>query len=116
VSDSALPTFNLSFDLNSLEVPETDLMIQFDDMELYLELNTVFSGGATYEINLYTSLSLIGIKLGPISQLGVVAAVDIILSVQSVDVDISSGFYIKMEDGVVLNIALLGNKISKMTL
>jgi hypothetical protein len=98
-------------------MPDTNLRIQFDDMEMYLELNTVLEVGATYEINLYSLVSPISIKVGQMLQFGVMAVVDLILLVQTPGkVDISSGFHIKVEDGVVFDIAMFGDKASNMIL
>lgn len=116
-SDFALPTFPFAFDLNVPEMPETHLKIQFDNLELYLELNTVISYGVTYEINLFSSTSPYGVRVGTVLQLGIVAAVDLILTIESTDsIDISTGFHIKLEDGIVFDLALFGDKVSDMAL
>ena len=116
-SDFALPTFPFAFDLDVPEIPESNLMIKFDDMELLIELETILAIGATYEINLYSSLSPVGIRIGPMLQLGLIAAVDLILSVQTIeDVRISTGFHIRFDDGVLFSIALFGDKVSNMKL
>jgi hypothetical protein len=50
-------------------------------------------------------------------QFGVVAVVDLILSIQTLgEVEISSGFHIKIEDGVVFDVAMFGDKVSNMIL
>lgn len=75
-SDLALPTFPFAFDLTVPEILENHLKIQFDDLELYLELNTVISYGVACEINLFSSTSPHGVRVGNVLQLGIVAAVD----------------------------------------
>ena len=97
------------------EIPECHIRFQFDDMELYLELHTFLNFGATYEINLYATQSPIGIKIGPMLQLGVVLSVDLILVVDGA-IDISSGFHIKFDDGIAMDITLFGDQISNMIL
>ncbi|KAH4182446.1 hypothetical protein HBH42_221880 [Parastagonospora nodorum] len=114
-SDFALPTFPFAFDLTVPEIPETHIKIQFDELELYLELNTVISYGVTYEINLFSSTSPYGVRVGDILQLGIIAAVDLIMSIESTDkVDISTGFHIKLEDGIMFDLALFSDKVSGM--
>jgi hypothetical protein len=116
-SDFALPTFPFAFDLTIPELPETHIKIQFDELELYLELSTVISYGVTYEINLFSSTSPYGVRFGYVLHLGIVAAVDLILSIESTDkVDISTGFHIKLEDGIMFDLALFSDKMSDMVL
>jgi hypothetical protein len=95
-------------------VPDTDLQIKFDDLELYMELNTVISAGATYAIKLFATQSPLGIMVGDLV-LGAVISVDLILAVEG-EIDISSGFHIKLDDGVELNLALFGDKVSNMNM
>ena len=113
--DFDFPTFPFSFDLDIHEIPEANLRFQFDDMELYLEVETTLSAGAAYEINLFASQSAVGIKVGPMLQLGVVLQVDLLLEVEG-DINISNGFHVKLDDGVAMDIALFGNAVSNMIL
>jgi hypothetical protein len=113
--DFDFPTFPFDFSLDVPEVPECNLRFQFDDMELYMEINTVLTAGATYEINLFASQSVVGMRIGPMLQLGVVLQVDLILQAEGA-IDISSGFHIKLDDGVVMDIKLFGDKVSNMIL
>jgi len=46
-----------------LEVPQVSLQIRFDEMELYMALETKLSTGATYTFNLYTSQSNVGVRV-----------------------------------------------------
>lgn len=112
-SDFDLPTFPYNFDLDVPAIPETNLRFQFDSMELYMEMETTFNAEATYEINLFTSQSAVGIQVGKL-QLGIVLTVDLILSVDG-EIVIDSGFHVQLDDGVELNIALFGDKVSDMT-
>ncbi|CAO2647520.1 Nn.00g084420.m01.CDS01 [Neocucurbitaria sp. VM-36] len=112
-SDLEFLPFPFSFNMDVPEIPECHIRFQFDDMELYLELHTFLDFGATYEINLYATQSPIGIKIGPMLQLGVVLSVDLILVVDGA-IDISSGFHIKFDDGIAMDITLFGDKISNM--
>ncbi|KAF2849558.1 hypothetical protein T440DRAFT_399056 [Plenodomus tracheiphilus IPT5] len=112
-SDFDLPTFPYRFDLEVPPMPECHLRFQFDDMELYMAVDTVLSAGATYEINLFASQSVAGIKVGPMLQLGFVLQVDLILAIEG-EVDISSGIHIMFDDGVALELDLFSDKVSNM--
>ena len=109
-SDFDLPTFDHDFNLSIPEIPESTIRFQFDDMELYMEIDTIINAGATYEINLFSSKSPYGFKIKDL-QLGFVLTLDLILSVDG-EIDISSGFHLKLDDGVAMTIALFGNNVS----
>ncbi|KAF1829848.1 hypothetical protein BDW02DRAFT_508940 [Decorospora gaudefroyi] len=113
IQDVDFPTFPFAFDLDIPEIPECNLRFQFDDMELYLEIDTSLSAGATYEINLFASQTAVGMKIGPLLQLGAVLQVDLILEVEGA-IDISSGFHIKLDDGVAMDLTLFGKNVSNM--
>jgi hypothetical protein len=65
--------------------------------------------------NLYKSETPLGISTGQDLEVGSVFTVDVILSVEA-EITISSGFHIKLNDGVAINIPLLGQSISRVTL
>jgi len=113
LADFAFPTFNYSFDLDVPAIPESTLEFSFDQMELYLELETVFTAGSAYEYTLFTAQSPAGIGLGPNLMLGVVFSVDLILSVEGT-LDMSSGIHIKLEDGIKISIPLFSEQISNI--
>jgi hypothetical protein len=110
LADFDLPTFERDFNLSIPAIPESSIRFQFDGMELYMEMETVISAGATYEINLFSSKSPYGFKIKEL-QLGFVLTIDLILSVDG-EVDISSGFHIKLDDGVSMAIPLFGDSVS----
>ncbi|KAF1972785.1 hypothetical protein BU23DRAFT_599525 [Bimuria novae-zelandiae CBS 107.79] len=111
--DFAFPTLNYTFDMDIKPINDVMLNFQFDNMELYLELNTILGAGATYELNLYTSNTPIGIGVGKDLRLGVVFQVDLLLSVEG-ELDISSGVHIKLDDGVAIDIALFSDAVSNI--
>lgn len=114
-SDFALPPIDVDFHIDMPEIPKTRLSFQFDDMELYVLLDTVLSGGLTYNLNLYTSNTPIGVSISDEVQAGVIFTIDLILSTEA-EVDISSGFHIKLDDGVTFDIALFGQNVTATTL
>lgn len=111
--DFAFPPLNYTFDMDIPPIDDVKLNFMFDDMELYLELNTILNAGATYELNLFTSNTPIGISVGKNLTLGVVFKVDLLLSVQGT-IDISSGLHIKLDDGVGIDIALFSDAVSNI--
>jgi hypothetical protein len=115
INDFAFPPLNLTFDMDVPNIPQCDLRFQFDGMELYMEIDTILSVGATYTLNLYTSESLIGVSVGEDLLIGVVFSVDLILSVED-EIDISSGFHIQLNDGLAIDIAMFDQNVSSITL
>ena len=113
LADFAFPTFNYSFDLDVPAIPESTLAFTFDQMEIYLEMETVFSAGSQYEYTLFTAQSPAGIGLGPNLMLGVVFSVDLIFAVEGT-LDMSSGIHIKLDDGIKINIPLFSEQISNI--
>jgi hypothetical protein len=115
VEDFAFPTFPFNFSMEVPTIPECNLRFTFDKMELYMEIDTILSVGATYELRLFASQTPIGISITPDLELGVVVAIDLILSVTG-EIDISSGFHILLNDGAAINIALFGDDVSDIIL
>ncbi|KAF8858413.1 hypothetical protein BDZ45DRAFT_674010 [Acephala macrosclerotiorum] len=114
LDDYDFPTINATFDVDIPDIPECQLLVQFDGMELYVEIDTTLSGGATYDLSLYKSETEFGVSVGQ-EELGIVVNVDLILSAEA-EIDISSGFHIKLDDGVAINLALFSKNISSITM
>ncbi|KAH7135450.1 hypothetical protein B0J11DRAFT_564785 [Dendryphion nanum] len=113
VDDFEFPTFPFNFALEIPSVPDVNLKFRFDGTELYIKTNTVLSVGATYELNLYSSTTPVGIAITKDLKLGVIFAIDLILSAKG-QINISSGFHIKLKDGLELKIAIFSDKISDL--
>ncbi|KAK6212133.1 hypothetical protein QIS74_10087 [Colletotrichum tabaci] len=111
--DFDFPPLNVTFDVDVPEFPSARLGFGFDGLELYMQLDTTLSAGLTYTLNLYTSTTPLGSKIGNDLLLGVVFAVDLILSVES-EIQMSSGFHIRMDDGVGFDIALFSKNVSSV--
>ncbi|KAK4077273.1 hypothetical protein Purlil1_12397 [Purpureocillium lilacinum] len=98
-------------DLNvDLEFPGYQLQVAFVNTELYVELSTILSSGLSYSLTLYSSTQL-GAQVGKKLFLGVVFSVDLLLSVES-EIEISSGFHMKLDDEVLMTIALFSKEAS----
>ena len=116
IDDFDLPPIKIDFDIEVPDIPECDLQFQFDGMELYMQVDTTLSSGATYTINLYESQTPIGFAFGGNDLLiGVVFSVDLILSVTA-EIDISSGFHLQLNDGVTINLPMFGQSVSSIAL
>ena len=116
LDDLDFPALNdTSFDLAIPDIPECQLLFEFDDLELYMEIDTTLSAGATYTFNLYKSETPLGISAGQNLEIGIVFTVDVILSVEA-EIDISSGFHIQLNNGVAISIPMFGQNISSVTL
>ncbi|KAI0836991.1 hypothetical protein F5Y06DRAFT_305047 [Hypoxylon sp. FL0890] len=114
LDDFDFPPINATFNVDFPDIPECRLQFSFDGLELYMHLDTVLSGGATYNLNLYSSNTPIGISASKDLFLGVIFSVDLILSAEA-QIDISSGIHMKLEDGVGLDMALFGRNVSSIT-
>ncbi|KAI2635901.1 hypothetical protein GGS26DRAFT_589568 [Hypomontagnella submonticulosa] len=114
LSDFDIPPVNISFNADIPDIPECHLQFKFDGLELYMLVDTILSAGATYNLNLYSSKTPIGISASKDLSIGVIFSIDLILSAQA-QIDISSGIHIKLEDGVGLDMALFGQNVSSIT-
>ncbi|KAF2732119.1 hypothetical protein EJ04DRAFT_514147 [Polyplosphaeria fusca] len=110
-SDLEFPTFPYDFSLDIPAIPKALLRFQFDGLELYMLLDTTLSIGATYTINLYSSNTPAGISVGENLEVGLIFSIDLIFSVEA-EITISSGFHIKLEDGVVIEIPMFSDDVS----
>ncbi|KFY32389.1 hypothetical protein V493_00239 [Pseudogymnoascus sp. VKM F-4281 (FW-2241)] len=108
------PPFDVDFDVDLPKLPECNLKFQFDGLELYMEINTILSGSATYTLNLYTSKTALGFELGEDLLVGVVVSIDLIISVDA-EIDISSGFHIRLNDGIAIDMQMFDHDVSSIT-
>lgn len=113
-SDFDLQPLDLNFNVQYPDIPECHLQFQFDGLELYLMINTALSGGADYQLPLYSSNTLSGLSLDKDTFVGVIFSVDLILSLNA-DIDFTSGVHIKIEDGAEIDLSLFGNSVSSIT-
>lgn len=106
-----LPAPQIDFNIN-VTVPETNLQIDFQDLDVYAELGVVLSSSLTYKLNLYSSKSL-GVQVGSVL-VGVVVNFDLILSTET-EVDLSTGFHMKL-DRALIDIPLFAEEASHIDL
>ncbi|CAJ2512644.1 Uu.00g007630.m01.CDS01 [Anthostomella pinea] len=111
--DSPPPTIDLDFDLAIEGIPQISLEFRFDDLELYMQLDTSLSIGSTYTLSLFKSETPLGYAISDELLLGVVLDIDIILDAEA-EIDISSGFHLKFDDGLSIDIELFNTKVSHL--
>ncbi|KAI5863650.1 hypothetical protein GGS23DRAFT_508764 [Durotheca rogersii] len=114
LDDFDFPPLDIDFNVDIPDIPECRLKFQFDNLELYMLVDTVLTAGATYNLNLFSSNTPIGVAANSDLFIGVIFSVDLILSVDT-EIDISSGIHILLEDGVGLDMALFGKNVSSIT-
>ncbi|KAF9768426.1 hypothetical protein IL306_014281 [Fusarium sp. DS 682] len=115
LDDFDLPPMDFDLNMDLPDIPEFGLQFQFDGLEVYMQLETVLSAGATYTLNLYTSTTPAGFAVHDNLEVGVILAIDLILSVEG-EINISSGFHLKLDDGVKLELGIFARKISSITI
>ncbi|KAF5545318.1 hypothetical protein FPHYL_10772 [Fusarium phyllophilum] len=115
LDDFDLPPLDYNLNVDIPEIPEFRLQFQFDGLEVYMLIDTVLSAGATYTLNLYTSTTPAGFAVRDNLELGVIFAIDLILSVEG-EINISSGFHLRLDDGVLFDIAIFSKEISNLTI
>ncbi|KAK8022818.1 hypothetical protein PG993_013585 [Apiospora rasikravindrae] len=102
---------DVEFNIVIPDMPECRLKFSFDDLELYMMMDTQLSAGATYNLNLYSSNTPIGFSLSKDLELGVVFSVDLILTADA-HVDIRSGFHIKIDDGAFFSLSMFADNLT----
>ncbi|KAF3191940.1 hypothetical protein TWF788_004133 [Orbilia oligospora] len=112
LDDLDLPPLDIDFNIDIPQIPECTLRFQFDELELYVELNTVFSAGITYTLNLYASKTQFGVQISPRLFFGAVVVVDLILSAEA-EISITSGFHIRIDDGAELKLGLFADEVAE---
>lgn len=115
LADFEPPPMDVDFNIEIPDMPECRLKFSFDGLELYMMLDSKLSANITYNLNLYSSKTPIGISVGKDTQIGVVFTVDLILSAEA-EVDIRSGFHIKLDDGASFSLAMFADNLTDTTL
>ncbi|VUC23433.1 unnamed protein product [Clonostachys rosea] len=116
ISETSLtipPPANINFEVDIPDFPECILEVTLDDAELYVELSTTFGAGLTYTLLLFTKP--LGVELGTDLFLGLIFSVDLILSLQS-EITIEHGFHIKLDEGILLRMAMFSKEASAVKL
>jgi hypothetical protein len=105
---------NITFDLNVHSLPQALLQLQFDGLELYVQLDTTLDISASYKVNLFTPQTPLGLAV-PGMDIGVWFTLDLLLDADA-NIDMASGFHIKFVDGVQINIPMFAPEASDIEL
>jgi hypothetical protein len=105
---------NITFNLDAQSNPQSLLQLQFDGLELYVQLDAMLDVAASYTINLFTPETPLGLTV-PDMDVGVWFSVDLILDADA-EIDMSSGFHIKFADGLQIGIPLFASDATDITL
>lgn len=118
ITDLLPPNVNVSsFDDDlAAAIPDTTITFRFDDLDLYLELETILNASATYTLKLIPpGANPLGLDLPNNIKFGVVFSADLIVSIDS-ELDMTGGLHVKVDDHVAMQLELFGDKVSDMTL
>lgn len=110
----AVPAPNISLDANIQAWPDSMLEFSFDNLEIYMDLDTSLSASVSYTVPLFRSEGL-GVALTQKLWLGLIFSIDLILS-SDADVAIGNGFHIQLDDTVLLKLALFSSQNSGIEL
>lgn len=109
------PTIDVDFNLGDVAgLPGAQVHFEFDDLEIYLDLDITLSAESTYTINIFTSETVAGISI-PGLTLGAVFSVDLIL-IADADIDIKSGIHVKLDDGLSFDMEIFNSNVSAITM
>lgn len=109
------PTFPFDFNAAIASISDITVQHQIDGMEMFLQLETSVSKGATYEINLFASKSQAPLQISDSLFLGVSAELDLIIDAQSA-MDMTNGFHVQFNDGLLMEMKLFANTPPHVTL
>ncbi|KAJ6005573.1 hypothetical protein N7451_003517 [Penicillium sp. IBT 35674x] len=108
------PTLDLDFNLDNVAaLPEAQVHFEFDNMELYLDLDIKLSAGATYTLNIFSSETPAGFQV-PGLTVGAVFSVDLIL-IADAEIDIGSGIHLKLEEGLSFDLEMFNSSVSSIS-
>lgn len=108
------PTLNLDFNLDNITaLPEAQIHFEFDNLELYLDLDIKLSAGATYTLNIFSSETPAGFQV-PGLTVGAIFSVDLIL-ITDAEIDIGSGIHIKLDDGLSFDLEMFNSNVSSIS-
>lgn len=108
------PTIDVDFSLGDVPgLPGAQIHFEFDDLEIYLDVDIKLSAESTYTINIFTSETVAGISI-PGLTIGAVFSVDLIL-IADADIDIRSGIHVKLDDGLSFDMEMFNSNVSAIT-
>jgi hypothetical protein len=111
----AFPTLDVDFNLDKTAgLPPINARFEFDNLELYLDIDLKLNAGTYYTFRLFTSETPAGFAI-PGLEAGALFKASLILMTES-EIDISSGIHLKLDDGLALDMELFNKKVSGIKL
>ncbi|KAJ5690951.1 hypothetical protein N7488_011686 [Penicillium malachiteum] len=105
--------YDMSLDGTSSEFSGAEVHFEFDNLELYIDLDIKLSEGATYTVNLFTSETAVGFSV-PGATVGAVFSVDLILMADA-EIDVGTGIHLKLDDGLSFDLELFDHELSTVS-
>lgn len=111
----AFPTLDVDLNLGETHgLPPIDAHFEFDNLELYMDMDLKLQGGTYYYLKLFSTETPAGFSL-PSLDAGAIIKASLILTSDS-DINIKSGIHLKLEDGLAFDMELFNKKVSKLNL
>lgn len=111
----AFPTLDLDLNLKNVTNFEgAQVRFEFDNLELYLDIDVVLSAGATYTITIFESETEAGFAV-PGLEVGAVFSVELILIAEA-DIKIGSGVHVKLDEGLIFDLEVFDGQVSSITM
>lgn len=108
-------TFKRNFDIEIPPLPQVDLSLSLNDLDVYVELDTTIDAAATLTIPLFKSNTNFGVEVSQDLQVGFIATVDLILDVKG-GLDLRTGFHLKVDRDLGFKLALFSQNVSSIIL
>lgn len=114
--DLDFPDLDVDFniDIPTSTLPKTNLRINFDNLDIYLQMAMKLGAGVTYTIPLIPPA---GMGIGQSSNLymGAIVALELILTAED-DVELTSGLHITLDNDAYLELELFGKNVTSSSL
>ncbi|KAH8901742.1 hypothetical protein GQ53DRAFT_835388 [Thozetella sp. PMI_491] len=108
------PTLPFDFNLGVSSIPNITVRCQIDGLDVFAQLETSLSKGATYRINLFTSKTRSTFMVSKSLFLDLSAALDLIIDAPAA-LSMASGFHIKLSDGFLMESKLFATSPPQVT-
>ncbi|KAL2264068.1 hypothetical protein VTK26DRAFT_2854 [Humicola hyalothermophila] len=104
---------DMDFDIDLPPLPEVELLFQIDHLDLYMLIEASITAGSTISIPLFISQTPLGFSAGDDLLMGLVATVDLILSVEGM-LNLRTGFHLQTDGPVGFKLSLFSHDVADM--
>lgn len=108
-------SIDMDFDIDIPPLPEVSLLFQIDHLDLYMLIEASISAGTTINIPLFVSETPLGSSAGEDMEIGLIAAVDLILSVEGM-INLRTGFHLETDGPVGFQLNLFEKDVADLIL